>query len=138
MNDCCCMVWVKIFIFWPCLKWKLAIFCRNGKWVFQIFNMLWSMWKSTRKDIKSWKKVSGRSTHFCLGPKSKIACHGTVLALRSQVLFPGTSTWWVLLIMQTNMYCPKKVAFHIAISTLRSFFFFFTLSCHSRVQIPAE
>ena len=62
-------------------------------------------------------------THFCLGPKSKIACHCTVLALRSQVLFPGASTWWVLLIMQTNRYCPKKVGLlisgHLTSSTLK-------------------
>ena len=41
---------------------------------------------------KKMKKVGGRLTHFCLGPKSKIARHGTVLALRSQVLVTGIST----------------------------------------------
>ena len=31
----------------------------------------------------------GRSIHFCRGPKSKIARHGTVLVLRSQVVVAG-------------------------------------------------
>ena len=93
INNFYFMVKVKILIFWPCWKWKLAIFCRNGKLGFQIFYMLLSMWKSTRKDIKRWKKVGGRLTHFCLGPKSKIARHGTVLAVRSQVLVTGISAW---------------------------------------------
>ena len=40
INNFYFMVKVKILIFWPCWKWKLAIFCRNGKLGLQIFYML--------------------------------------------------------------------------------------------------
>ena len=39
-NNLCFMIWVKIFHFWPWWNWKLAIICRNGKRVVQIFYML--------------------------------------------------------------------------------------------------
>ena len=41
---------------------------------------------------KKMEKSGGRLTNFCLGPKSKIARHSTVLAVRSQVLVTGIST----------------------------------------------
>ena len=85
------MFYVKIFDFWPCQKLKSVIICRNGKSTLQIFYMLQSKWKSTRKLIKSWKNVGGKSTHFCLGPKTWTGCRDPRFTLRSKIHVFGST-----------------------------------------------
>ena len=50
----------------------MAITCQNGKTVLPIFYMLYSKGKSMQKSKKSCKKVGGKLSLFCLGPKTGI------------------------------------------------------------------
>ena len=61
---------VKILHFWPCQESKWAISCQNEKTPLQIFYMLHSIWQTTKKLTESWKYIGGKSTLFCLGPKT--------------------------------------------------------------------
>ena len=100
---------VKNFDFWPCQKSKLAISCRNGKTLRQIFYMLYSTWQTTRILIQSWKNVGGNFTYFCLGPKTEIGCWDLCFSVRSKILaFCGTLLREVLILVP-NQNCAKKI-----------------------------
>ena len=66
---------------------------------FLIFN---SKWQTTKKMIKNWKNIGGKSTHFRLGPKSWIGHWDPCFTLRLKIfVFPSTF-WYLLLILVPN------------------------------------
>ena len=111
-NDYCFMKKVKILHFWPCQDSKWAISCRNGKTPLQIFYMLYSIWQTIRKLIESWKNIGGKSTHFCLGPKTGNGHWDPRFTIRSKNhMFCRTTSWevWILVL---NRNCAWKSLCH--------------------------
>ena len=94
--------------FWPCQESKWAISCRNGKTPLQIFYMLYSIWQTTRKLIESWKNIGGKSTHFCLGPKTGNGHWDPRFALRSKIHVFCSTFLWEVLILAPNRNCAQK------------------------------
>ena len=108
MNEFAFMLFVKIFHFWPCWKWKSAITCRNEKSMRQIFYMLLSTWKCIRKLIKSWKNVGGKVGLFCLGPKTWLGYWDPRFNLSFKISVLGSTFWWEGLILVWNRNCAKN------------------------------
>ena len=96
------MVWVKIFHFWPCWNWKSAISCWNEKSMRQIFYMLESTWKCIRKSLKSCEIITGKISHFCLGPKTLLGYYDPRFDLSSKISVVGSSFWKVVLTLVWN------------------------------------
>ena len=66
---------VSKFTYLTMLKVKICgILPKRKKKLRQIFYMLHSTWKPTRKSIKSLKNIGGKVSHFCLGSKTWLGC----------------------------------------------------------------
>ena len=78
---------------------------------FWIFN---SKWQTTRKLIKSAKNVGGKSTHFCLGPKTWIGHWYTHFTLRSKIhVFGDTILQLVLILIANRNHVWKSLRLHV-------------------------
>ena len=100
---------VKILHFWPCRKSKWVISYQNEKTPLQIFYMSNSIWQTIRKLIESWKNIGGKSTHFCLGPKTGNGHRDPCFALRSKIHVLRRTISWEVLILAPNRNCTRKV-----------------------------
>ena len=106
----------KILHFWPCQESKWAISCRNGKTPLQIFHMLYSIWQTVRKLIEGWKNIGGKSTHFCLGPKTGNGHWDPCFAIRSKIhVFCRTISWEVWILVLNRNRARKSLCHDLAI-----------------------